>query len=45
MADVSAAKDAFATAVTNAADGGTVLTAIKNEKRAALVTLVRDLAS
>ena len=45
LADVTTAKDGFVTALANAADGGTLLTAIKNEKRAELVALVRNLAS
>ena len=43
LAIVTAAKNDFATAVANAANGGTTLTLIKNEKRAALVALMREL--
>ena len=42
---VQAATGAFSTAVSNAVDGGVTLTAIKNEKRALLVALLRQLAS
>ena len=45
IAEVIAARDEFATAVTNAADGGITATAIKNQKRAILVALLRLLAS
>jgi hypothetical protein len=45
LAVVNAATEAFATAVAEATGGGTALTAAKNEKRAALVALVRELAS
>ena len=45
LADITTAINAFATAVADAVDGGKTLTAIKNEKRAALVTLMRQLAS
>jgi hypothetical protein len=44
LADVGTANDDFATAMANAVDGGLTLTAIKNQKRAALVALVRQLA-
>lgn len=44
LAAVSVALDEFSTALSNAADGGATLTAIKNAKRAALVSLVRALA-
>jgi hypothetical protein len=43
--EVTAAKDAFVTALADAAKGGVTLTAIKNAKRAALVALLRQLAS
>lgn len=42
---IAAAKDAFEIALANAADGGTLLTAIKKEKRAELVEEMRKLAS
>jgi len=42
---ISAALDEFAQAVANAADGGRTLTAIKNARRTALTTLVRQLAT
>ena len=45
LAAVTAAKAEFVTAMADAADGGTTLTAIKDEKRAALVALLRQLAS
>ena len=45
LAVVTAANENFATAVADAAGGGVALTAAKNEKRAALVALVRELAS
>ena len=41
---VQAALDAFTTALANARDGGTTLTALKNQKREALCGLVRSLA-
>lgn len=44
LADVGAANDDFAAAMANAVDGGLTLTAIKNQKRAALVALMRQLA-
>ncbi len=42
---VQTALDAFIAAVADAANGGVALTAIKNDKRDALVILVRELAS
>ena len=45
LATVTTAKNAFVTAVADAMNGGTALTTIKNEKRAALVALLRQLAS
>jgi hypothetical protein len=45
LAAVTIAKNGFVTAVANAADGGLALTAIKNDKRVALVALLRQLAS
>ncbi len=45
LAVLNAATTAFATAMAEAAGGGASLTAAKNERRAALVTLVRELAS
>ncbi len=42
---IGAALDDFVTALANAADGGKELTALKNAKRAELVSLVRQLAS
>jgi hypothetical protein len=45
LADVTAALNAFTTAVNDAAGGGVVLTATKNDRRADLVALVRELAS
>jgi hypothetical protein len=42
---VQAGVDAFNVAIANAAKGGTELTAIKNAKRAELVSLLRQLAS
>ncbi len=45
LAVLTAANEAFATAVAEATGGGVALTAAKNEKRAALVALVRELAS
>ena len=44
LAAVTTAKSDFATAVANTVNGGTTLTLIKNEKRAALVALMRELA-
>ena len=45
LAAVQASLDAFVTAVADAANGGVTLTSIKNDKRAALVALLRELAS
>jgi hypothetical protein len=45
LAAVTTAMNDFATALANAADGGATLTAIKNDKRAALVGLLRNLAN
>jgi hypothetical protein len=45
MPVVKAALDDFSTALANAADGGITLTSIKNDKRAVLVGLLRELAS
>ncbi len=45
LAVVTAANDAFGKAVAEAAGGGVALTAVKNDRRAALVALVRELAS
>ncbi len=45
LAAVTTAKVAFVTAMADAADGGITLTAIKNDQRAALVALLRQLAS
>ena len=45
LAAVTTAKVAFVTAMADAADGGITLTSIKNDKRAALVALLRQLAS
>lgn len=45
LAAVTTARNDFATALANAAEGGLSLTALKNEKRAALVALLRQLAS
>ena len=45
LAVIQAALDAFVAAVADAANGGVTLTAIKNDKRAALVALLRELAS
>ena len=45
LAVVQAALDAFIAAIADAADGGLTLTAIKNDKRAELVALLRQLAS
>ena len=42
---VKTALDEFTTAVADAASGGVTLTSIKKDKRAALVTLLRELAS
>ncbi len=45
LAVITTAKNAFANAVADAMNGGVALTTIKNEKRAALVALLRQLAS
>src|SRR5665213_1775452 len=45
LAAVKSALDDFATACANAAGGGVTLTSIKNDKRAALAALLRQLAS
>ncbi|MGN6643731.1 MAG: hypothetical protein ACTHKU_12110 [Verrucomicrobiota bacterium] len=45
LAVVTTAKDEFITAMSDATDGGTRLTAIKNAKRAALVGILRQLAT
>jgi hypothetical protein len=45
LPDVTTANDEFAIALADAADGGMTLTSIKKDKRAALVALLRDLAS
>jgi hypothetical protein len=45
LADVQSTLDEFTIARANAADGGITLTAIKNDKRAALVVLLRALAN
>jgi hypothetical protein len=45
LAAVTTALNDFTTALANAADGGVTLTSIKNDKRAALVALLRDLAN
>jgi hypothetical protein len=45
LADITTAVGAFTAAVADAVDGGKTLTAIKNERRAALVALMRQLAS
>ncbi len=45
LPDVQVALDDFTTALANAADGGLTLTSIKNDKRAALVALLRALAN
>ncbi len=42
---IKAASDDFSTALAEAGDGGTTLTAIKNDKRQALCNLLRPLAS
>ena len=42
---ITTALDEFTIALANAADGGITLTAIKNDKRAALVVLLRNLAN
>jgi fibronectin type III domain protein len=45
LPDVQVALDDFSTSLANAADGGLTLTSIKNDKRAALVALLRALAN
>lgn len=45
LATVTTALNAFTVALSNAADGGKEMTAIKNAKRAELVSLLRQLAS
>ena len=45
LAAITTAANDFATAIANAANGGTELTAIKNAKRTALAALLRHLAS
>ena len=45
LAPITTAKNDFAQAIANAADGGKELTLIKNEKRAALAALLRELAA
>jgi hypothetical protein len=45
LAAITTATNDFATAIANAANGGTDLTVIKNQKRAALGALIRQLAS
>jgi hypothetical protein len=45
LAAIQTALDEFSTALADAADGGSTLTSIKNDKRAALVAMLRDLAS
>ena len=45
LAAIGSAVNEFDTALANAVNGGTQLTAIKNEKRAALAALLRQLAS
>jgi hypothetical protein len=45
LAAVTAALNAFTTAVNDAAGGGVALTSAKNDRRADLVALVRELAS
>jgi hypothetical protein len=45
LAEIITAQNDFQTALANAAKGGVELTAIKNSKRAALVALLRTLAS
>src|SRR5450432_2133768 len=42
---ITAAAGDFSTAIANAVNGGTELTAIKKQKRAALGTLLRELAA
>src|SRR5450631_2930200 len=45
LAAVTTALNDFTTALANAADGGITLTSIKNDKRADLAALLRDLAT
>ncbi|HEY5042026.1 MAG TPA: fibronectin type III domain-containing protein [Verrucomicrobiae bacterium] len=45
LATIKPALDEFSTAYANAAGGGVTLTSIKNDKRAALAALLRQLAS
>jgi hypothetical protein len=45
LAAIQAALDTFVAAVADAANGGVTLTSIKNDKRADLVVLLRELAS
>lgn len=45
LAAITTARDEFAIAMADAADGGTTLTATKNAKRAVLEALLRELAS
>jgi hypothetical protein len=45
LAAVTSALNDFTTALANAADGGITLTSIKNDKRAVLVALLRELAN
>lgn len=45
LAGITTAMNEYATAVANAANGGTELTAIKNARRATLSALLRELAS
>jgi hypothetical protein len=45
LAAITTALNEFITALANAADGGLTLTSIKNDKRAALVALLRALAN
>jgi hypothetical protein len=45
LAAIQTALGDFSTALANAADGGITLTSIKNDKRAALAALLRELAS
>jgi hypothetical protein len=45
LAEVSTGLNDFITALANAADGGVTLTAVKNDKRAVLVGILRDLAN
>ncbi|HEY3931655.1 MAG TPA: hypothetical protein VGM58_04730 [Verrucomicrobiae bacterium] len=45
LAPVKAALNDFSTSLANAADGGLTLTSLKNDKRAVLVALLRELAN